>query len=202
MRNRPVQDRSADTVEVILEATTQILDTPHETSVTTNHIAQRAGVSVGSLYRYFNNKQDILSLVVQREAKRLENQMNVLIAEWSGDEGSDLIREIARLSVESFQGRRWVRRSLHKYLLQKDSIASELHALRYRVLLRLEEKLFEKDPTTFRRIEDEERHALLGAWAGVLKAVTLYYPQCVKRDMLSDQLVDIVNTYLRNKDRS
>lgn len=201
MRNRPAQDRSADTVEAILEATTQILDTPHDASVTTNRIAQRAGVSVGSLYRYFNDKQDILSIIVEREAKRLESQMSVLIAEWSGEEGSDLIRKIAHLSIESFQGRRWVRRSLHNYLLQKDSIASELHALRYRVLIRLEEKLFEIDPHTFRRIADEERHAILGAWAGMLKAVTLYSPQYVETDKLSDQLVALLNTYLRNKDR-
>lgn len=201
MRNRPSQDRSAHTVEAILEATTQILDTPHEASITTNHIAQRAGVSVGSLYRYFNNKQDILSVIVQREGKRLENQISVLIAEWSGEDVSDLIREIARLSVDSFQGRRWVRRSLHKYLLQKDSIDSELHALRYRVLLRLEEKLSEKDPNTFRMISDEERHAILGAWAGMLKAVTLYSPNYLSIDPLSDQLVDIINTYLRKEDQ-
>ncbi len=197
MRSKPAQDRSADTVEVILEATTQVLDNPREAPITTNHIAQRAGVSIGSLYRYFKNKQGILALIVQREAARQETVMNRLIAEWSGDDGDDLIGQIARSAVDSFQGRRWVRRSLLKHLTHKESFARDLHALRYRILLRTEEKLVARQPDVYRALNDDERHTMLGAWAGSINAAMMYSRHDFEADALTKQLVDLVNGYLR-----
>ncbi len=58
-RRRPVQSRSRETVAAILEATARILD--RGTRVSTNGIARLAGVSIGSLYEYFPNKDAILS---------------------------------------------------------------------------------------------------------------------------------------------
>ncbi len=56
-RRRPVQDRSRHTVESILEAATRLFD---RGAATTNGIARLAGVSIGSLYEYFPNKDAIL----------------------------------------------------------------------------------------------------------------------------------------------
>ncbi len=56
-RRRPVQDRSRHTVESILEAATQLFD---RGGTTTGRIAKLAGVSIGSLYEYFPNKDAIL----------------------------------------------------------------------------------------------------------------------------------------------
>lgn len=200
VRNKPVQDRSTDTVDVILEATTQVLNNPRRASITTNHIAQHAGVSIGSLYRYFNNKQGILALVVQREAARRESHVNQLIADWSGHDGTDLIRQIAGFGVDSFHGRRWVRRSLHKHLEDKDSLARDLHAMRFRVLRRLETKLVVEHPDVYRVLSDEEAHSMLGAWIGCINAVVMYSGHDIDVDALKNQLVNLVNGYLRKSD--
>ncbi len=56
-RERPIQARSTVTVEAISEATIQVLLRHGAERLTTTWVAERAGVSVGTLYRYDPNKQ-------------------------------------------------------------------------------------------------------------------------------------------------
>ena len=63
---RPKQDRSKSTVDAILEAVTHIMDKDGPLSLTTNKIAEKAGVSVGSLYQYFKNKESIFEAILLR----------------------------------------------------------------------------------------------------------------------------------------
>jgi AcrR family transcriptional regulator len=72
-RKSPRQARSRATVEALLKATSELLvrDGFHKTS--TNRIAKRAGVSIGSLYQYFPNKEAlVLGLVERLQAKQWE----------------------------------------------------------------------------------------------------------------------------------
>jgi AcrR family transcriptional regulator len=66
------QARSSETVEVIVEAAARILETAGRAGFTTNAIAERAGVSVGSLYQYFPNKDAITRALIRRELEALE----------------------------------------------------------------------------------------------------------------------------------
>ena len=59
-RKRPVQERSRETVRAILEAAARIFEEVGVEAATTDRIAARAGISVGSLYQYFPNKAAIL----------------------------------------------------------------------------------------------------------------------------------------------
>ena len=54
------QARAAETVAAILEATAQILEAGGLPALTTNAVAARAGVSIGTLYQYFDDKNAIL----------------------------------------------------------------------------------------------------------------------------------------------
>jgi AcrR family transcriptional regulator len=66
-RKAPVQQRSRETVAAILEAAARILAEEGAAGFNTNRVASRAGVSVGSLYQYFPNKQALVrSLLGQR----------------------------------------------------------------------------------------------------------------------------------------
>ena len=62
----PQQRRSRVTIDAIFEAAIQVLIANGLESVTTAQIAERAGVSVGTLYQYFPNKNALLAAVVQR----------------------------------------------------------------------------------------------------------------------------------------
>jgi len=60
VRKRPKQARSADLVSAILDAAVRVLATEGAQRFTTARVAEKAGVSVGSLYQYFPNKAAIL----------------------------------------------------------------------------------------------------------------------------------------------
>ena len=64
-RKRPLQERSRSTVDVVLEAAAQVLERDGYTATTTDLIAERAGVSIGTLYQYFPNKDAILLALAQ-----------------------------------------------------------------------------------------------------------------------------------------
>jgi AcrR family transcriptional regulator len=64
-RKTPVQARSAFTVESVLEATIQVLLKDGAGRLTTTRVAERAGVSVGTLYQYYPNKRSLLFALLE-----------------------------------------------------------------------------------------------------------------------------------------
>lgn len=63
-RKIPRQARAQATVEAIIVATAQLLTEQGFVNLTTARVAERAGVSIGSLYQYFPNKQGLAAAVV------------------------------------------------------------------------------------------------------------------------------------------
>ncbi len=71
-RRSPKQARAKATWEAIVEAAAQILERGGPSALNTNAVAERAGVSIGTLYQYFADKQSILLAAAEREARRNE----------------------------------------------------------------------------------------------------------------------------------
>jgi AcrR family transcriptional regulator len=74
-RKLPQQDRSRLTVEAILEATTHILTQEGYDKANTNRIAERAGISVGSLYQYFPNKESLMAALIEQHSDEIAQLM-------------------------------------------------------------------------------------------------------------------------------
>lgn len=70
-RKQPRQARSQATVDAVFEATIQVLLSHGSERLTTTRVADRAGVSVGTLYQYYPNKQALLYAVLQRHLTRV-----------------------------------------------------------------------------------------------------------------------------------
>jgi AcrR family transcriptional regulator len=73
-RKLPRQRRSAETVDRILAAAARIFDELGYSGTTTNHVAEGAGVSIGSLYQYFPNKDALLVALAERHVDDLAEQ--------------------------------------------------------------------------------------------------------------------------------
>ena len=100
-RRSPTQARAAATVEAILEASFQILDAEGVAALTTNRIARRAGVSVGTLYQYFDSKEAILAALADLRAAQVRDEIARTVIEHP-PEGS--VRAIVRALMHSLPG--------------------------------------------------------------------------------------------------
>jgi AcrR family transcriptional regulator len=78
-RKRPKQARSADLVATILEAAIQVLAKEGAERFTTVRVAERAGVSVGSLYQYFPNKAAILFRMQSDEWRQTTSLLKAIV---------------------------------------------------------------------------------------------------------------------------
>jgi AcrR family transcriptional regulator len=92
LRKSPRQKRSAATFEAIVEAAAHFLRKGGGRAMTTNAIAARAGVSIGSLYQYFPDKQAIVRALVEREFARVEDMRPAMIDH--ADSKADVVRAI------------------------------------------------------------------------------------------------------------
>jgi AcrR family transcriptional regulator len=72
-RKRPVQARSTITVDAIYAAAIQVLLAEGAKRTTTIRVAERAGVSVGTLYQYHANIQSLMASVIQRHLADVTN---------------------------------------------------------------------------------------------------------------------------------
>lgn len=79
-RKKPAQPRATATVDVILEAAADILERHGLEGYTTNEIAARAGVSIGSLYQYFPNKDAVTIALIEREMAGMVDEVVAALA--------------------------------------------------------------------------------------------------------------------------
>lgn len=80
-RKEPKQSRSAELVATILEAATQVLAKEGATRFTTGRVAERAGISIGSLYQYFPNKAAILFRLQNDEWRQTTDMLRTILAD-------------------------------------------------------------------------------------------------------------------------
>jgi AcrR family transcriptional regulator len=74
-RKTPVQARATVTVEAISGATIQVLLRPGAERLTTTRVADRAGVSVGTLYQYFPNKRALLFALLEDHLEKVTEEV-------------------------------------------------------------------------------------------------------------------------------
>lgn len=80
-RKKPRQSRAQVTVDAILEATAHILVRDGYEGLSTNRVAERAGVSIGSLYQYFPGKESLVGELLDRYSDEIHNMVVSMIAE-------------------------------------------------------------------------------------------------------------------------
>lgn len=118
LRRRPRQARSHFTRNAIFEAVTQILESRGEAALTTNAIAERAGVSVGSLYQYFSSKQAILVEMARIETARMARRVARLSAHVTDPD--EAARLVIRAHLHAFLGKPATRRAAVRAMMAEE----------------------------------------------------------------------------------
>lgn len=79
MRKLPRQARAKRTIEAIFEATAHIVASDGPDALSTNKVAQRAGVSIGTLYQYFPTKEAIVVAMIAQERLRVMAELQDML---------------------------------------------------------------------------------------------------------------------------
>ena len=90
-RREPQQSRSQVTVEAILDSVSRVIRERGAAALTTNRIADTAGVSIGTLYQYFSNKQDIFNALHERQFGRMAERVKESLVAAEGGSLDDLL---------------------------------------------------------------------------------------------------------------
>ena len=85
-RKTPTQARAEQTVAALLEAAAQVLERDGLEGFNTNAVAERAGVSIGSLYQYFPGKDALTLALMRREDERFEAEAAMALGQPDGSE--------------------------------------------------------------------------------------------------------------------
>ena len=195
MRKTPRQQRSQQMVEALIEAAGEALAASGLEHFTTVQVAERAGVSVGSLYQYFANKDALLAAVVDRMNRELGDMVNRAAPALLGAEPPVMIRGLLEAAFE-FLGRR---DGLHMELLcnwDRLDIQRNVHrfeqtmmdVMRSYAVTHLADLKFDHAPAKSFIVINSVVFTLL-------RYLSLPQPAPFARDVLVDQLTDMIAGY-------
>ena len=121
-RKMPGQARSQETVSVILEASARILESDGLRGFNTNAIAARAGISIGSLYQYFPNKDSIVLALITDFEETFHGIVVKAVKDGQGQRLKTRLRLVIRALVSAHYCRPRLKRMLE---IEEERLGSE-----------------------------------------------------------------------------
>jgi AcrR family transcriptional regulator len=188
-RKTPSQARSAWTVDQILEAAAQVLEARGEDALATKTVAERAGVSIGTLYQYFPNRDAILVALADREAQRIGERMRALI-DRHPENTEDPRRVMVKALIRSYAARRGARRQFGLVVTMTGKTGGSL--LRNEIAEFLGRTWSRSDATGGPTINKVYAYAMVNAIIGVLQPAALENSAVLKEPDLEDALCQII----------
>ena len=103
LRNEPVQARSAARLSALLDAAAQIVDEIGYERLTTAMVAERAGASIGTVYRYFPDRIAVLQALSARNLERVLDKTIAEVLDERHPTWTDALGEAFGVLVEAFR---------------------------------------------------------------------------------------------------
>lgn len=192
----PLQARSRNTVESIIEAATRILYKEGMVRLNTNLIAERAGTSIGTLYQYFPNKEAILVAIAQRQLQQDRTCVMGAISEALDTCGAELDRIVIRKVIELHKQDIEVRRALMQNLfaLGRDD---EITRTMREVVALLIERVGPSLPDDLQPVSPTMIFIMAHAVEGAIRAASYGNRALLDTQEFEDELVLMIRAYLR-----
>jgi AcrR family transcriptional regulator len=114
-RKQASQDRSRALVDALVEATARILVKEGFDKASTNRIAAKAGVSVGSLYQYFPSKEALVAAVIERHNREIMEVVRDALAEVASLPVEQAVRQLVATGIKAHR----VDPKLHRILAEQ-----------------------------------------------------------------------------------
>jgi AcrR family transcriptional regulator len=122
-RKKPRQARATATLEAIFEATIQLMLRDGSQRLTTTRVAERAGVSVGTMYQYFPHKQSLIYALNERYLETLANKIEATCLMNHGMPADRMIEDLIDTYWRAKTERADVTRALYRSVVELDNQA-------------------------------------------------------------------------------
>jgi AcrR family transcriptional regulator len=194
-RKRPRQDRSRATVDSVLEATARVLVKRGFDGLTTNAVAEMAGVSIGSLYQYFPNKAALVGALIE---KHVEEMTSLVLGELARVAKLPM-REAIRCTIEVMIRAHAVEPELHRVLTEqvprvgRMAKLKEVDAISHRMVAGL---LASRKAEL--AIDDPElaSFVLVSSLEAITHRAAIFSPELLRDPRLIDETCALVSRYL------
>ncbi|MCT2584114.1 TetR family transcriptional regulator [Actinophytocola sp. S1-96] len=129
-RKTPRQQRSRETVDAVVEAAAQLFER-EGLAATTNRVAERAGVSIGTLYQYFPNKQALLYALAERHLDAAHRTLATVSARLRAERPGweETVRALVTAFVDLHRDRPRLQTLMYEYAPRAPEGVARLHAL-------------------------------------------------------------------------
>jgi AcrR family transcriptional regulator len=194
-RKRPRQERSKATVDTILAATARVLVKKGFDGLTTNSVAEQAGVSIGSLYQYFPSKEALVAALIEQHIEQMNAAILSELTRVAQLPMAQAVRAVIELTIRAHS----VEPELHRVLTEQvprvgrlarlaeaDSICRRMVA---GVLATRKDELAITDPDTAAFI-------LVASIESITHRAALFSPERLRDPRLIDEAVALVTRYL------
>lgn len=166
-RKRPVQARSRHTVQSILEATAQVLVHLGYASATTGAVAERAGVSIGSLYQYYPNKEALVAGLIELHVRQVIDMVASALQATRQASLAQMLRAVVRASLDAHR----LNPALHKVLMEQVPRTGEL-AVAFGISQQLTDMLREDIAARHPRMSAHRVHTIAFVLETTIEALT------------------------------
>jgi AcrR family transcriptional regulator len=193
-RRTPRQARARSKVDAIFEATTQVLEKEGRARLNTNRIAERAGVSVSTLYQYFPNKDAILLALARREMELHRTAVIDAVTEATRHDDPERDRLMLRALIHASAQRRRTRR-----LAQETLVVSGYEAELARTAQDVSALLVERPDVLAshpRALSPQALFVLTRAVHGVMGAMLREDSPFERESQLEDELTKLVRAFV------
>jgi AcrR family transcriptional regulator len=192
-RRIPTQKRAEETVGYLYEAVARILEQGSDGRLTTNHIADTPGVSVGTLYGYFPDKSALLRAMARQEMARQQERLQRALSDISPSESAEsLVRHVIRAALRPFAARSKVRQRLMHLLLRDAAVLDAARGAQQQVLMSLISALAKQWPDRMINLSDNAQYTLASAIIGAVHTVAIERPEYFETQEFEDEIVGLV----------
>ena len=185
-RRIPRQIRAEETVSAILEAAAQVLEAGGLEGFTTNAVAERAGVSIGTLYQYFADKQALLRALAEREIRRALVAIGTALRGEPLASGEQRARAMVRALVNAFSGRQRARRAVIEAILAQGTSSDVMQPIM---------DFLAQSEGALARLTREQMFVLSRSLMGIMRAAVVEEQPFFKSRSFEDEVVRLVLAY-------
>jgi len=193
LRKNPIQRRSKATVEAVLEAGARLMLTIGYDKASTNKIAEKAGISIGSLYEYFPGKDAIFAEIRRRQDHRYARLVQA-------EPVRATFRETLRLNIKTYIRLALSNIELHAALVRDVPKFATSEAESILIVDSLEQSNRTINSRAIKLRPQCDTAIALELTTRVLRSTiddyAMHAPEQLKQSVVTDQLLDMLERYL------